>query len=860
MTDLDTNRSAVNSAIDSITADGYTPLAESLYEAARYWRGLSADYGALDDWTTDPNALSSAAGDPEVYQAPANSVCTKNFNVLLTDGTPVRDLGGPSKAPNLPEWFDVLGRTGCTGTGEGACLPDIGEYLYTGDVAPTEPNQQAVITHTIGFAIDLPILQETADAAGGEYFKADDVEGLALALLTIVNTITERSLSFSAPAVALNTFNRTRTLNDLYLTTFAARQNLHWPGNLKKFQIKDGVIIDKTEKDAVNPATGFFKDNATSFWSNVQDGNDVTKGGAASQLPDPASRKLYTNITTDKDLTANSNAVSIANKDTFTPADFGLTGSADEPTMEQLIDWARGVDVTDVVPDSNVRNSMGDPLHSQPAAVVYGGTVASPETVIFTATNDGYVHAIDGTTGVELWAFIPSELLPNLSKLFFDPAAQYKNYGVDGDIVPVIKDVDNDGIIESADGDFVHIVFGMRRGGSSYYALDVTDKNKPELLWWVAAPAFGQSWSTPSIARIEINDPNITQNADNAVVIIGGGYDTAHDSLSHPAADDSNGAGIFFLDLKSGEILWRAGPDDGADLTIPKMNRAIATQVRVIDISGDGIADRMYASDMGGQILRFDIFSGNDVDNLVTGGVIARLGAEGKTTPTDAETRRFYTAPDISVFNDNFQNRRFIAISIGSGWRAGPLDNTPQERFFSLRDPDIFNLLTQDDYNTYDIITEDSLVETAGGVRATIGSDKDGWMYTLPANQKVLSNSVTFNNEIFFVAFDPNNAQAAACAAGLGRNYLYRVSVINADPIVQNIQTIVAGEAEQARSELLSQGGIAPTPQFLFPTPAADCSGEACNPPPLGCIGVECFDPGFANNPVRTLWTQDGIE
>ena len=36
MTDLDTNRSAVNSAIDSITADGYTPLAESLYEAARY--------------------------------------------------------------------------------------------------------------------------------------------------------------------------------------------------------------------------------------------------------------------------------------------------------------------------------------------------------------------------------------------------------------------------------------------------------------------------------------------------------------------------------------------------------------------------------------------------------------------------------------------------------------------------------------------------------------------------------------------------------------------------------------------------------------------------------------------------------
>ena len=35
--------------------------------------------------------------------------------------------------------------------------------------------------------------------------------------------------------------------------------------------------------------------------------------------------------------------------------------------------------------------------------------------------------------------------------------------------------------------------------------------------------------------------------------------------------------------------------------------------------------------------------------------------------------------------------------------------------------------------------------------------------------------------------------------------------------------------------------------------------GQGCNEPPLACVGVECFDPGFANNPVRTLWTQDGI-
>ncbi len=164
------------------------------------------------------------------------------------------------------------------------------------------------------------------------------------------------------------------------------------------------------------------------------------------------------------------------NEAAFSPADLGLTGSPEEPTQEQLIRWARGEDLLDedFNPATTVRNAMGDPLHSQPAAVVYGGSETSPEVVVFAATNDGYVHAIDGATGEELWAFIPREHLPNLVKLFFDPEAQFKNYGVDGDIVPVVADLDRDGQVEPGDGDFVHIVFGMRRGGDSYYALDVT--------------------------------------------------------------------------------------------------------------------------------------------------------------------------------------------------------------------------------------------------------------------------------------------------------------------------------------------------------------------------------------------------
>jgi len=94
-----------------------------------------------------------------------------------------------------------------------------------------------------------------------------------------------------------------------------------------------------------------------------------------------------------------------------------------------------------------------------------------------------FTAVIDGANGRELWAFIPKEHLSTQSKLYFDPSAGFKHYGVDGDIVPVIADRNKNGIIESADGDFVYIIFGMRRGGDSYYALDVTNKNSPVVKW-----------------------------------------------------------------------------------------------------------------------------------------------------------------------------------------------------------------------------------------------------------------------------------------------------------------------------------------------------------------------------------------
>ncbi|MDH4073248.1 MAG: hypothetical protein OEV41_09110, partial [Gammaproteobacteria bacterium] len=94
ITDLDANRQSVMDAIDSLPANGWTPLSETLYENALYWRGMPALYGEIiNEAPTDPLALAST--NPEVYQQPVWDSCTKNYNVLLTDGAPTQDDDGP---------------------------------------------------------------------------------------------------------------------------------------------------------------------------------------------------------------------------------------------------------------------------------------------------------------------------------------------------------------------------------------------------------------------------------------------------------------------------------------------------------------------------------------------------------------------------------------------------------------------------------------------------------------------------------------------------------------------------------------------------------------------------------------------
>ena len=925
------NAAAMKTKIDALDdgslPDGCTPLSESMYEAYLYLSGGAVDYGINSrkfpgsGGALPSVAASRQAGNQSLYSSPLLESCQQNFIVLLTDGLPTADNSADIE-------IEALYGSSCGASGNGRCLEEIAEYMYdfddeNDDMRPAVPGIQNVVTYTIGFGPEVnnsQILQNTALRGGGVFYEASDTATLSTALTNIVRTILDRNTSFTAPAVSVNAFNRTQNLNDLYVTVFRPSDTYFWDGNVKKYKLDPtGFISDANDAPAVEVTTGFFRATSQDFWSAGVDGDDVTLGGAANQLPDPTSRIVYTDLDTSVALTNAANAVDTANA-SITEATLGLA-AAESPGRDALINWVRGADVSDADGDGSTtdpRHSMGDPMNGRPATVIYGGSVANPDPndgVVYAVTNEGYLHAINADDGAERWAFMPNQLLARARDMYVNDAMTDRVYGLDGNVRIIRNEVNDNGVIEPAAGERVMIYFGMRRGGGDYFGLDVTNRDAPTLLFRIGPNEAGakrltnagQSWSTPSLATVNVS--GATQNTLKQVLVFGGGYDTVQDN--GPYAVDANGNQIFMVDAVSGDVLWYAGPstDTGADLGHVSMAHGIPGDVRIFDLTGDGFADRMYAGDMGGRVWRFDIHNGQARADLVTGGVFASLGNAHLAAHPTSSTRRFYSAPDVAFLSDG--GKTWLNVALGSGYRGHPLNLDTEDRFYSLRDYLPFARLTQDQYDAATVITEAdvTLMDITTDITPTIPAGASGWRLDLRrpgagfTGEKSLTESRTIESMIQFTTYEPNNASTPAsnaCSPAPGTNRLYSISAFDGAPVF-DLDSAIDPDADddgdgtpngaedddgdgvpnssdpdddgdgtpdgedpdsaEDRDSELAQSGIAPEVVWLFPSPEdpVNCVGAECRPDPVCLVGLENCGVGVNLAPVRTFWRQTGV-
>lgn len=878
--DVEDNRAEMITVLNGLNPETFTPLSETMYEAGLYYRGATWDFGSTAQRAAgtiaNPSVRASRqATDDTKYKTPMQYSCQKNYIVYLTDGAPTNDTAATTKSQTLIggncDLDDAISGADSAAT-SGVCLDDLAAYYANNDLNSAISGTQSVSTYTIGFATDQVLLSQTALRGGGKYYTANNTAELATAFQGIVAEILDINTTFSSPTVSVNAFNRTQNLNDLYVSVFRPTLTGLWPGNLKKYQLDPvtGEIEDVAGVEAVDADSGFFKDSARSYWSPAVDGAQAAQGGAASQLPAPADRNIYTYYTGSASTTL-TNAANAWSTDNTALTAAALATSTSGLSLEDTINWLRGADVFDADSDADVteaRLRMGDPLHARPATVIYGGSASSPDAndaVVYAASNEGLLHAIDVVTGDELWSFVPETTWGSVYRAIDQTSTTNKLSTLDGNVTVLKIDVNFNGVVEPDDGDRVYLYFGQRRGGDNYFALDVTDKESPKFLWRLNSsqlPGLGQTWSTPQVTRINVG--GATQNAGKWALVIGGGYEEDQDpnpsDRSTSYSTDSTGNSIYFVDAVSGALLWRAGGEGSdANLELTKMNNAIPGDVRTIDFDGDGFADRLYAGDMGGRVWRFDITNGNSVSSLVAGGVFAALGNADETSHPASSMRRFYSAPDVTLVRRRGQSS-FLSVNIGSGYRASPLNEETDDRFYALRDYGLFSRRTQEKYDEWTPISDSAVTDVTDDVAPSIPANSPGWRINLERDgEKVLAEARTFGGVTFFPTFTPAvETSTSSCAPRQGTNRLFAVNVIDGSPVTRDGVTEELTTDDRERE--LSQGGIAPETVFLFPTPPEDCVGEDCRPPPQCLVGLENCGIEFNNLPVKTFWRERAVQ
>ncbi|NIO08776.1 MAG: hypothetical protein GTO40_12485, partial [Deltaproteobacteria bacterium] len=631
--------------IATTTTSSGTSQSESHFEAHRYFKENSLPNGGpyFD------------IGPYRNEDTPIQEWCQKNYVVHITDGATsdednnrilweeIGDIDGDGREPAYPNYDHVDSADEEVGWRD--FTDDIAQYMYTHDYSSL-PGVQNVMNYTIGFDVDLPILQQAADQGGGKYYYAENTADLTNAFHSIIGEILQRDSSYTAPVIPVNYMEKTSSKNEIYIALFRPTTENLWPGNLKKFEIATqddpvlgisrGDLLDLYGNPALDPSDQILESAVSLWgpWADGGDGNNVTKGGAGEVLQNMnlSNRKLYTFLAgkTNRPLSHPSNAFHTTNS-SLVPERLGLA-AGQTVERDQIINYIRGYDVYDEDQDGQTTDKrawlLGAIIHSRPVVVSYDEST----TVVYAGANDGMLHAFwDGDTAVhpggsELWAYIPMTLLPYVKYLSGD--SQVPAFYVDGSPKVYLKDVNDDGRIRKIDGDTAILISGLRRGGQHYFALDVTDPENPEVpagwadwgIWesttvWrstgmigpdmttdssdYATAAYpylemGQSWSTPVIEMI--NDGGTLK----PVAFIGAGYDQNQDNAV-PAAD-TMGRGVYAVNVLTGSPVWTYTNAESASMT-----HSVPSALAALDTTGSGTVDRLYVGNTGGKLWRFEI-------------------------------------------------------------------------------------------------------------------------------------------------------------------------------------------------------------------------------------------------------------
>ncbi len=800
----------------------FTPLAESLTHAGMYfeygWKGGSYHWATnyKDPEYSCPNYNRSgfdyvkntckslpfdvpllAGGNTGKGDSPITRDDQRNYVIIMTDGNPANDANrkilskyltdAQLKEP-LPDYrWGVLGwymedrmekkmEEAGPSTGwlpEQRYLMYVTGALYKRDLrahtgGQTDPNK-TLTTHIIGFGIGNDFLRTSAENGGGKFVKVGNSDALEQAFKDLAGAMVEESTVVNTATIPASGMV---SGNSMYVPFAYTAASGPWPGDLKKYeinrdQIKEGVDIIAS---------------SVPIWSAETKLKEKIGSGADT-------RNIYTYLTAGQPLNGKPNLFDLTNSEDIKTR-LNITGTT--PTSTAIIRFIRGFESDGKTPREKL---VGDILHSSPLAVQY-----SRETLIYVGANDGMLHAIDELTGSEKWAFIPPSLLPRLQELY---SGADHPYFVDGS--PKLALLNSKGLIASSTDtvDKKILVFGLRKGGNAYYALNITNPSLPEFLWAVSRTSagsdfalLGQTWSEPVFGNIKVG------GVSTPVAIFGGGYPDGNGS----------GKGVYAVDILTGKKVWSKTVAD-----LPQMN-SIPSSVLPFDIEEDGIIDRIYVGDLSGQMWVFNLNPKNDKDWSAR--LLFQPGVSGL---------KIFYPPELSKEKDGNY------LYFGTGDRENPRETTAVNRLYCVKDKDLsdskFATISESALVnlTADDLQESTDEKKKGEIRSQL-EEKEGWLIQLEnAGEKCLASVTVFLKVAYYTTFTP---VSDPCSIG-GEARVYAVhytdgqSVLNWDKKNDNKpQGPKIRKGKTDRVVTLSLGGIPSEVLITVLSPRKDSSGK----------------------------------
>lgn len=392
--------------------------------------------------------------------------------------------------------------------------------------------------------------------------------------------------------------------------------------------------------------------------------------------------------------------------------------------------------------DRNPATVLGDIAHSSPFFVKDTNTV-------FIGANDGMLHAFDGTTGVERFAYIPSTVLSRLKNISKPGFNQSHEFFVDGDLAVSDK---------SQTAGKNYLVAALGRGGKGLFGLDVT-----------TPAAFSGSNVTWEYFPTNDNDlgfmlgrPIITQLQNGTwAAIIGNGYNST-----------SQKAVLYVFNLATGALIRKLDTGVAGD-------NGLATPGLVLD--SNARVTTAYAGDLKGNVWKFNLNSSTPTDwSIALSGqpLFTATTAGGALQPITAPiTLTQKTEPEYA--DDPHVGRLFVHFGTGSDFQTSDPANTALQSWYGLIDAGA-SVLRSDLLQTPAIVNTGTVsgrpVRTFKEIDVETMKTRKGWVMDLtdPGERMVTASR-------YYKLADPTLVASSvipvvdACEPG-GRGYLNAVN------------------------------------------------------------------------------------